>query len=369
MSLRALIIEDDPAWQLILQELLHGLGFEVDVAANFKDGIRTMRRLSHRLAIVDLCLQEDNHRNSDGLLALEAIGKHDPGCQTILLTGHATVELAVQAIKEYGALTCLQKETFSRGEFRQIIHDNVLVAAERLSPAAPTEQSGQAQKARNLAQASGSRQSIGLALVVDDDAGWRDVLAEMLEELDYRVHRCGSYGEAIGRLNRDQYDLAVVDLELTAALQSGEIRQSSAADDPKHKFGGFRLLASMRASGLPTIVVTGLASLEAIENTYRDYGAYACIQKQNFDRKSFAALALEAPRSVTEGPVLDKLTGRERQVLNLLVGGMTNKEIADTMMISTNTVKRHLKAVFRKMGVSNRASAIALAHQLGLQLN
>ncbi len=55
------------------------------------------------------------------------------------------------------------------------------------------------------------------------------------------------------------------------------------------------------------------------------------------------------------------LTEREREVLNLLVLGLTNKEIAERLVISPNTVKRHLKAVFAKLGVSTRAAAVAKA--------
>jgi DNA-binding NarL/FixJ family response regulator len=46
-------------------------------------------------------------------------------------------------------------------------------------------------------------------------------------------------------------------------------------------------------------------------------------------------------------------------VLKLLGQGLSNKEIADALVISENTVKRHLKAIFAKLDVSNRASAVA----------
>ncbi|MEJ2143458.1 MAG: helix-turn-helix transcriptional regulator [Gammaproteobacteria bacterium] len=63
--------------------------------------------------------------------------------------------------------------------------------------------------------------------------------------------------------------------------------------------------------------------------------------------------------NVVKLPKLDIISGRESQVLSLVVQGMTNVEIADTLFISLNTVKNHLKNIFRKMGVSSRAEAVA----------
>ncbi|NMB87476.1 MAG: helix-turn-helix transcriptional regulator [Chloroflexi bacterium] len=58
---------------------------------------------------------------------------------------------------------------------------------------------------------------------------------------------------------------------------------------------------------------------------------------------------------------LDILTDREREVLELLAQGMTNKEIAEMLFISTNTVKRHIKAIFEKLDIHTRSAAAAKA--------
>jgi DNA-binding NarL/FixJ family response regulator len=66
------------------------------------------------------------------------------------------------------------------------------------------------------------------------------------------------------------------------------------------------------------------------------------------------------PRPPWQTAVADeRFTERQRQVLELLVGGATNVEIADRLTVAETTVKSHVKQIFRKLGASNRAEAIA----------
>jgi LuxR family maltose regulon positive regulatory protein len=64
--------------------------------------------------------------------------------------------------------------------------------------------------------------------------------------------------------------------------------------------------------------------------------------------------------------LIDPLSQRELEVLRLIVEGATNKEIADELVLTVNTVKRHISNIFRKLEVSNRAQAIAQARELNL---
>jgi DNA-binding CsgD family transcriptional regulator len=52
-----------------------------------------------------------------------------------------------------------------------------------------------------------------------------------------------------------------------------------------------------------------------------------------------------------------KLSIREKEILDLLIQGKLNKEIASLLFISEETVKKHLKNVYRKLGVRNRVEA------------
>jgi len=64
--------------------------------------------------------------------------------------------------------------------------------------------------------------------------------------------------------------------------------------------------------------------------------------------------------------LIEPLTDREVQVLNLLAEGRTNKDIASELVITERTVKFHVSSILAKLGVSNRTEAIRAAAHLGL---
>ena len=68
-----------------------------------------------------------------------------------------------------------------------------------------------------------------------------------------------------------------------------------------------------------------------------------------------------------DGPIHDAaLTRREADVLQLLAGGSSNREISRQLYLSEKTVKAHLAAVFRKLGVTNRTQAAMMAVAMGM---
>jgi DNA-binding NarL/FixJ family response regulator len=65
-------------------------------------------------------------------------------------------------------------------------------------------------------------------------------------------------------------------------------------------------------------------------------------------------------------PFHEELTSRERDVLHLLVQGLSNPEIAAALFISQSTVKTHLRSIFKKLDVEHRVQAVVIAMQRDL---
>jgi ATP/maltotriose-dependent transcriptional regulator MalT len=63
---------------------------------------------------------------------------------------------------------------------------------------------------------------------------------------------------------------------------------------------------------------------------------------------------------------LELLRDREREVLELMISGLRNRDIAERLFISVRTVKYHVSNILQKLGVASRTEAIALAHSAGI---
>lgn len=69
----------------------------------------------------------------------------------------------------------------------------------------------------------------------------------------------------------------------------------------------------------------------------------------------------EVRRMLNEDPPVPELSSRQREILNALATGLTNKEIAATISVRKDTVEDYLHMLFSKLGASNRAEAVAIA--------
>jgi len=76
--------------------------------------------------------------------------------------------------------------------------------------------------------------------------------------------------------------------------------------------------------------------------------------------------SVDPARPASRQPLPDPLSPREQEVLQLVAQGFSNQQIADHLVISLNTAKRHVKHLLAKLVVTNRTQALARAGELHL---
>ena len=79
-----------------------------------------------------------------------------------------------------------------------------------------------------------------------------------------------------------------------------------------------------------------------------------------------SAPASQATTAPVTPVIVEQLSERERQVLHHVSGMLTTAEVASELYISINTVKSHLKSIYRKLAAGHRGEAVRRARQLGL---
>ncbi|MBZ0293399.1 MAG: tetratricopeptide repeat protein [Anaerolineae bacterium] len=73
-----------------------------------------------------------------------------------------------------------------------------------------------------------------------------------------------------------------------------------------------------------------------------------------------------SPVQASNQSLLDPLTPRELEVLSYIITGLQNREIADKLVVSLNTVKTHINNIYSKLNITNRVQAVARARELGI---
>lgn len=191
----------------------------------------------------------------------------------------------------------------------------------------------------------------GKVLVVEDDANLRELVRSLLERAGYATLGFASGEDVLAAVERPA--LVILDVRLPG-LSGYEVCR-----ELKDKFG----------TSLPVLLVS------AVRTEAFDRAAGLLIGADDYMVKPLDPDELIArvrrhlapqKRATEAPPGVVLLTPREREVLQLLAGGMDQREIAERLVISSKTVATHIQHILVKLGVHSRAQAVAAAHRYGL---
>ncbi|MFG1498327.1 response regulator transcription factor [Saccharospirillum sp. HFRX-1] len=206
-------------------------------------------------------------------------------------------------------------------------------------------------------------------LIADDHPLFRDALTMALqtgELADCRIELASTLDETRERLSAgNEYDLLLLDLRMPGSE-------------------GFFGLVQIRKEfpEVPLVVISGSDDPVIVART-RALGALGFIAKSTSTRDIQAAVARVLagdevwpeglPEREDDAEIADiaqriqDLTDQQLRVLQQLQRGRLNKQIAYDLSISEATVKAHVTAIFRKLGVLNRTQAVILANRLAME--
>jgi DNA-binding NarL/FixJ family response regulator len=202
-------------------------------------------------------------------------------------------------------------------------------------------------------------------LVVDDHPVVRGGLVAVLEdESEFQVvGAAGSAEEATALAERHAPEVVLLDLEmpgmdgveaiprLADAAPAARVLVFTAYDTDERVFGAIR-------AGARGYLLKG-ASAEEIARAVRVVHAGGSYLEPRVAAKVMAQVG--AP-----GRATNVLSPREREVLQLVAEGLSNKQIARSLSITERTVKFHVSSILSKLGAGNRTEAVTLAAQQGL---
>jgi two-component system, NarL family, response regulator LiaR len=199
-------------------------------------------------------------------------------------------------------------------------------------------------------------------MIVDDHAVVRGGLSKflMIHQDLALVGEAESGEEAIVLAQRLHPDVILMDLKM------GGMDGVTATRLVREKCPGCRVI--VLTSFAEDNMVQGALQAGAIGYLLKNVTAgelAAAIRSAYAGRMTLSSEATEALVHSTTQPVVhgDELTEREREVLVLLVDGLSNQEIADKLFLGIGTVKFHVRNIYSKLGVDSRVAAVTLAMQ------
>lgn len=212
---------------------------------------------------------------------------------------------------------------------------------------------------------------INRVVIVDDHAIVREGLKSLINhEKDFEVIAEAASGkECLEILETSTPDIVLMDLKMPG-ISGIESTRLIKAEYPQIKlilltnYDDEEYVLEGITAGADAYVLKDVKKGDLIEILRKNIQEQAFIDP-NLTRKLFDHLknTMNPKISASDHP---KLTQRELEILTLVAEGLPNREIADALFISLDTVKSHLKKVYQKLGAQNRSHAAKLAIRKGI---
>ena len=190
----------------------------------------------------------------------------------------------------------------------------------------------------------------GQILVVDDEGDFRKLVSAVLGRAGYEVVEAETGEEALALAAQETPAMVLLDVNLPGTsgyAVCNELRQRLGHQLPIVFLSGDRTEPFDRVAGL---------LIGADDYITKPFDPDELVARV---RRMLERTQMRRPRITYEDPF--GLTRREREVLSLLVDGLTQVSIADRLYLSPKTVGTHIQRIIGKMGVNSRTQAVALA--------
>jgi len=147
------------------------------------------------------------------------------------------------------------------------------------------------------------------------------------------------------------------------------------------KVNGIELVKTLRAQGnkLPILMLTTFDDSELFMQSLQAGANGFLLKDVSLDKLINAVKTLaeggfvaepvvmkQLNKGLADAPVLEDLTDKEQQILKLVAGGFSNKEIASSIFLAEGTVKNHVSAILAKLNTRDRTRAVLIALNQGL---